>query len=70
MKEEYRLRLPGGDVVSSDFTAMDRMARQEAHEEGAAVIEVHYPGGGGYLLRYTRTIWGTVVSAREPKTWR
>lgn len=66
---DYILYLPGGGVVSSDFTAIDRMAKREAHEVGAATVEVHYPGGGGYLLRYTRTIWGTVVSSREKKTW-
>lgn len=67
---EYLLRLPEGAAIGKDFNMMDRMARREAHENGAAVMEVHYPGGGGYLLRYTRTIWGTVVSSREPKTWR
>lgn len=66
----YKLRLPGGAVVSHDFKNMEMVARQEAHAEGVAVMEVHHPGGGGYLLRYVRTIWGTVISQREQKDWR
>ena len=69
VRPEYRLRLPGGTVVSHDFKTLEQSAKKEAHEAGVAVMEVHYPGGGGYILRYTRSLWGTVMSQREAKTW-
>lgn len=48
----YKVRIDEAEVVFADPKLAEAQALEVAREDGACDIEVIYPTGGGYRLRY------------------
>ena len=64
----FTVKTNDGGLIFRSWSLAEVFAMDEARETGSATVEVHYPSGGGHIIKYTGTAYG-VEKEYLPRDW-